>query len=493
MRNYRTSTVFCGAAGELRQNYGQAALQAECASLAPVEAQAAAELPPPNAPFVDWQLSDLGNMRIFIAQHGHRLKFNHQSGQWLIWQGTNWMADLTGEVEVFGKQTARSLLQIEPVGPWPERQKQLKFAVKSQNRRQIQDFVALARSEPQIAATASDFDRDNMLLNVRNGTLDLRNGKLRPHDRNDLITRTIPIVYDSKAACPTWLAFLAKVMASDQEMIDFLQKAVGYSLTGSTAEQAVFCPYGLGRNGKTVFMETVSSLLDGYAKRIPSESLMVRQNGGGIPNDLAMLAGARLAVASETQEGARLDESKLKEITGGDTITARFLHKEFFEFVPQFKLWIVGNHKPIIQGVDLGIWRRIRLVPFSVTIPPEEVDPQLPVKLRSELPGILTWAVRGCLAWQQAGLGLPAAVRAATVNYQNESDLLGQFLEERCRQIPGAESPVPAVYTGYRLWAEEAGLKPIAKASFTRKMSERGYLMRRSNGQTRIAGILMAA
>jgi putative DNA primase/helicase len=287
------------------------------------------------------------------------------------------------------------------------------------------------------------------------------------------------------------MRFLEQVTGGDRELMAFLQRAVGYSLTGSTQEQVLFYLFGLGRNGKTVFMETVLSLLAGYARRIPSESLMVRQHGGGIPNDMAMLSSARVACASETAEGAQLDEARIKEITGGDTIAARFLHKEFFEFKPQFKLWIVGNHRPIIKGGDLGIWRRILLVPFTITIPESEVDPALPAKLRSELPGILVWAVRGCLDWQRNGLGVPRAVVAATQDYHRESDLLGQYIAEKCRHVAGAETSTTDLYQAYRFWAEQSGLKPIAKISFGRKMSERSYPMRQSNGRTLVGGIVL--
>ncbi|MBF0098388.1 MAG: hypothetical protein HQM04_13295 [Magnetococcales bacterium] len=468
------------------------ALQASVPHVPEPEPSAVEYTPEPGTITVDRQFSDLSNAQLFAAQHHGRIRYVYGQELWLIWDGVCWRRDDTGGVVRLAKATAKSLLHQDYIGTWKEQDAALKFAVKSQNRRQLMDFIALARSEPGIATATGELDADPWLFNCANGTLDLRTGRLRPHDRRDLLTKAIQVAFDAQATCPRWMAFLERATGGDQELMVFLQRAIGYALTGSTQEQKLFYLFGLGRNGKTAFMETVLSLLVGYARRIPSESLMVRQHGGGIPNDLAMLAAARVACASETAEGAQLDEAKIKEITGGDTITARFLHKEFFEYQPQFKLWIVGNHKPIIKGSDLGIWRRILLIPFTVTVPEAEVDPALPAKLREELPGILAWAVRGCLDWQRHGLGTPRAVAAATQDYQRESDLIGQFLDERCRLTQGTESPVPAIYGSYRLWAESGGLRPVTAVSFGRKLSERGFSMRRANGQTRVAGLLLA-
>src|SRR5579884_49993 len=249
-----------------------------------------------------------------------------------------------------------------------------------------------------------------------------------------------------------------------------------HSLTGTTGERVLFVLYGAGRNGKSTFMETIHALLGDYAKVAPAEMLMARRYGGGIPNDVAALKGARFVSASETAEGRRLDETKVKQLTGGDTISARFLHAEFFTFRPQFKLWLATNHKPTVRGTDDGIWDRIRLVPFSIRIPDTEVDRELPLKLRGELSGILAWAVRGCRQWQRDGrLGEPDTVRAATAGYRAEMDVLAVFLRDRCVALSSVSVPVKDLHAAYRAWCEENGEYPLSQRELTARLKERGF------------------
>jgi putative DNA primase/helicase len=311
---------------------------------------------------------------------------------------------------------------------------------------------------------------------VQNGTLDLRTGQMRQHDRADLLTKEAPVIYDPSATCPTWEAFLTRVMGGDAELIGFLQRAIGYSLTGDTREQVIFLLYGTGANGKSTFLETIRTLLgDDYARQVRTETLTDSNRGTGPTEDLARLKGARFVSARETEEGKRLAEALIKELSGGDTLTARFLYSESFEYRPAFKLFLGANHKPVIRGTDYAIWRRIRLVPFAVTIPPEEQDQNLGAKLAAELPGILTWAVRGCLSWQKNGLGTPAAVTAATAAYRMESDVLSAFLAECCVTNPKGEVQAGPLYTAYKSWCEDNGEKWMTGQMFGRRLTDRGF------------------
>jgi putative DNA primase/helicase len=277
------------------------------------------------------------------------------------------------------------------------------------------------------------------------------------------------------------MSFLDRVLNHDESLIEFLRLAVGYSLTGDISEQCLFFLYGTGKNGKSTFIETIMALMDQYGLKTPVETLMSKQ-AEGIRNDLARLAGSRLVAASETEEGRRLNETLVKDLTGGDTITARFLHKEFFEIRPTWKIWIYGNHKPEIRGTDEGIWRRMRLIPFTVKIPDSEQDPQLPARLKEELPGILAWAVRGCLDWQQAGrLPVPAVVQSATASYRYEMDMIGTWLAEHCLVSPNVVASAKALYTSYTAWCTASGERSVSQRRFGESLTERGFARQRQN------------
>lgn len=287
-------------------------------------------------------------------------------------------------------------------------------------------MVTLAESEPGIPVLPGELDRDPWLLNVKNGTVDLRTGELRPHKRDDLITKIVPVEYDSEASCPTWLAFLNRIMDGNERLIAFLQRAAGYSLTASTQEQCFFLLYGTGANGKSVFLTTLLAVMGDYGIQAAPD-LLLAKSGESHPTEVADLFGARLVVATETEAGRRLAENLVKQHTSGDRLKARFMRQDFFEFEATFKIWLATNNKPIVKGTDYAIWRRIKLIPFTVTIPPEERDKSLPAKLRQELHGILAWAVQICLEWQKYGLNEPQEVTAATCAYRDEQDILGSW------------------------------------------------------------------
>jgi putative DNA primase/helicase len=338
----------------------------------------------------------------------------------------------------------------------------------------------LARSEPGIPSRLVDFDADGWLFNVANGTIDLRTGELRPHRREDHISNLSRIEYDKEASCELWDKFIVRVTAENRALYEYIRRFVGYLLVGDTSEQALHFLYGLGGNGKSVFCEVLLRLLGEYAVAVSPDLIMLKRHGG-IPNDVARLRGVRAALMNETTQGARFDEAKLKDLTGGDTLSARFLHQEFFDFRPTHRIVIRGNHKPAINGTDEGIWRRLRLVPFTVTIPEAERDGNLQSKLDKELPGILNWAIAGCLEWQRDGLKPPAIITDAVRAYREESDTLGRFIADACEQRPLGQVKSSVFFRRYQHYAEHAGERWIPSKDLPHEMQRRGFDWKRTN------------
>ena len=406
--------------------------------------------------------TDLANVVLLVERHGEDMKYAPERG-WFVWDGTRWVVD-----EAFAmmraKDTARQLIG-RATKEWVE---------KSQRAERLRAMLFLARSEPGIASHYCDFDANTSLLNVRNGTIDIKTGELREHCRDDLCSKIVDVHYDPDASCEEWLTFLNRVMDGNKELIGYLQRAVGYTLTGNTGAQCLFFLHGSGANGKSVFLETVKYLLGEYGLSTPMDTFTVHQRSS-IPNDVARMAGARFVAVSETADGQRLNEPLVKDLTGGDTIAARFLHKEFFDFRPQFKLWIRGNHKPQIRGSDEGIWRRLHLIPFCVRIPESERDPNLLERLKAELPGILAWAVKGCLEWQREGLKPPKEVQAAVSEYRTEMDVIGAFLAECCVEMEHCRVAARDIYRAYAEWCKSGGEHPVNQRRFGLALTERGF------------------
>lgn len=415
--------------------------------------------------------TDAGNAARLAAWFNNQITYVPEWG-WLSWDGKRWAL---GELDARSKatQTARKILGEAAIcDDRAERIALTGWSEKSQNAQRIGAMLWLA--QPLCAGKTSDFDNDQWAFNCANGTLDLRTAMLRPHNPVDRLTKISAIQYDPNAKCDTWLKFLDRVMGGNVELIKYLQRALGYSLIGGNSEQRLFFCYGNGANGKSVFIETIAAIFDEYcvATRIDT---FVQHRTGGIPNDVARLAGARLVTVSETADGQHLHEPLIKDLTGGDTITARYLHKEYFDFKPQFKIWIRGNHKPVIRGTDDGIWRRIDLIPFTVQIPEQDRDPNLLDKLRGELSGVLTWAIEGCRVWQSEGLRTPESVRVATKQYREEMDTLGLFLSEHCVVTPAATATATELWEQYKQWATDAGFNSGNQTKFGRALAERGF------------------
>jgi len=354
-----------------------------------------------------------------------------------------------------------------------------KFSRTSQNKSRVDAMVSLAQH--MLARPSNDFDVGPWLLNCVNGVVDLRTGNLLDPDRGYFMTKVCNVKYDPMAKCPKWIQFLNDVTGDNQALMDYLQRVVGYSFTGDISEHCFFILYGTGLNGKSTFIETIMALLGDYAKKAEMRSFL-NKNSDGANNDIAGLCGARFVSAVEIGRGKSLNEALIKELTGGDSISARFLFQEFFTFKPQFKILLGVNTKPKIHGLDEGIWRRIRLIPFEVKIPQEKVDKNLPKKLRDELAGILNWAIEGCLKWKKDGLGEPSKVKEATSGYRDEMNMLSQFFDDRCvlASETGGETSKPFVsvdqlFKEFLGWGLNNGVEKITKRTLGTMMSERGF------------------
>jgi putative DNA primase/helicase len=432
-------------------------------------------------PFEDWRLnfvyehtSDLGNSSWFTESRGRsEFRYLKPARTWLEWDSKRWKKDERGAALQAAKNAILDLrLRAAYHTDNAVWKRMADHAMASEKEQRLRSMLAL--SEPDLSVPITVLDADPCLLNIANGTIDLRTGALRRHSQSDHLTRLANVAFDAEAVAPRWESFLDEIFGGDSDLIRFIQRAIGYCLTGETREQVFFVLYGRGANGKSTFVETLRALLGDYSTQSAPETFLSKRTDG-IPNDLAALTGVRLVAASETQHGRRLAESLVKSVTGGDSISARFLHGEWFEYRPQFKLWLSTNYLPAISGTDAGIWRRVRLIPFNVTIAPERQDQRLGARLKAELPGILAWAVRGCLEWQSGGLGNAQAVQTATAAYRVDMDAIGRFLQEHCADDPTAETTKAALYNGYLTWSESVGERPVRKVEFGREMVERGY------------------
>lgn len=440
-------------------------------------------------------LHDLGNARRLVELHGNDLRYDATADRWRVWDGQRWALDVDGEASRRAKDTAGALLADAGQLEGDDRQKVGKHALRSMNTGPLRAMLELARTEPGIGVVAEQLDRDPWTLNVENGLLDLRTGALRDHDPGALVTKLADVTWRPDATCPTWDRFLERVLP-DPDVRDFVRRLSGYMLTGRTTEQVLPVAIGSGSNGKSVFARTLQDLLGDYAVAAPNEVLVARRNGEGPPpNALARLRGARLAVAAETEDGARMNVSIVKQLTGDDRISARELYGRHFDYTPTAKFLLSTNHRPVVADTTESIWRRLLLLPFDVTIPASQRDLELGARISRERDGVLAWAVRGCLEWQQSGLRVPDAVRAATSDYRSSSDSLGQFLDEATTSSALAWVTSAALFSAWTKWANDQGERPGAQNAFSRRLTERGYQPDRTGANsTRIwRGIGLAA
>lgn len=445
---------------------------------------------PPIVPnSADREPTDLGNAARLIRDHGVLLRFVWAWQSWLVWDTTRWEVSAARAREA-AKLMAREIYkEAAQLSDPAEQMALLKWARTSQNKQRLDAALWTAASDPRILAPVDALDADPWILNVHNGTVDLLTGELKPHDRNKLCTRLAPVPFDPSATCPTWHAFLHRIFAGDEDLIRFIQRAVGYSLTGHTSEQCVFIAWGEGANGKSTLLNTLAHVLGDYASEAAPETFTEqRRQAGQASPEIARLRGARFVTTIETGEGQRLHEALVKSATGGEKLTTRQLYGEFFEFTPAFKIWLATNHKPAIRGTDEGIWRRLRLIPFQVTIPESERDKGLPFRLLREASGILNWAIQGCLEWQRDGLSPPESVRAATHSYRLEQDALGRFLSERCVFAKHLRTPAQKLWSAWESWCREEGENVNTQNWFGRQLNRRQELKKVRMGTPAVNG-----
>jgi len=447
--------------------------------------------PEPVPEQTDTRLTDTGNAELLTNLYGNELRHDHRRRRWLLWRQHHWEPDCDGHISRLAVEAARvRYSQAENIKDLKERQRVASWAISSESRMRIDACISLARNIIPIADSGDNWDFDKMLLGVNNGIVDLETGELRPGQPDDRITMTTGVYFDPEAKCPRWEQFLTEVF-EDDELIDWLWRALGYSTSGDTTEQCIFIGHGIGANGKGVFSGALHSALGDYAYNSPFSTFELYQRAS-IPNDLAALEFKRFVSSSETNDNTRLNEARIKTISGCDPITARYLHKEYFTFYPHLKLWLFVNHKPKVIDDSFGFWRRVRLIPFTHQFTGEADDRRLGEKLRVEAPGILAWLVRGCLEWQKRGLDpIPECVKFATQEYKQESDILAGFIADRCVEHPQATVKASELYKTYKSWTESEGMREhevLTSTAFGRRIHER-YQKEKRGGTVYYHGI----
>ena len=422
--------------------------------------------------------TDVGNSQRLIAHHGQDLLYCFPWGSWLVYDGTRYAVDESGEIHRRAKQTVKGIYREAASAADDETRKALaKHAVRSESENRIQAMISLAKSEAPVMP--ADLDASPWLLNVSNGTIDLRTGELLEHRREDLLTKLAPVEYDPEASAPVWQATLERVLPSE-EVRAFFKRLCGYAISGDVSEHILPVLYGTGANGKSTILNALLEAAGEYGMQAAPDLLIAKR--GGHPTEVADLFGMRLVASIEVEDGRRLAEALVKSLTGGDKVRARKMRQDFWQFDPTHTAFLCTNHKPEIRGTDNAIWRRIRLIPFTETIPPAEQDKKLPEKLRAELPGILTWCVEGCLEWQREGLQAPAEVRKATGAYRSEMDVIGAFLRDECEESPDFKASFASVYDRYAEWCAEGGEKSETRRKFNARLKERGTFTDRRSG-----------
>lgn len=430
-----------------------------------------------------YDMTDTGNAHRLFDKFGSIIRYSYNRKKWFYWDGKVWRQDDSGEVKKLADVICDDIKREAFMEQDEKTQADLlKWANKTAGSKGKEAMIKECQHLDGIPASPDDFDAYTDYVNCQNGIINLRNGELIPHDSNFMMSKICHSEYDASGKKPElWMSFLDDITNHNRELQEYIQRAVGYSLTGSTEEQCAYFLYGIGNNGKSTFLDTIADLFGGYAANAQPETIMMKRFGdNGAGSDIARLKGARFVTSEEPTEGVRLNEGLLKQLTGGSKVTCRFLYGDEFEYTPEFKIWIATNHKPIVRGTDFGIWRRIKLIPFEVNIPKEKVDKNLKYKLRKEFPQILRWAVEGCIKWRKYGINEPGCVQEAVKEYKQEMDLLAGFIEQ-CIEIDydhDLKVPASDLFKAYSRWAKENNEFEMSSKKFfteiTKKLPEKG-------------------
>lgn len=435
--------------------------------------------------------TDMGNCDYFCDLVGSAIRYDQSRRRWLLWKTHRWEPDMLKRAEESAQTAARyrtaaamnlpkgngtnpTTGAIDPITA--ERENALRWALQCENRFRIEAVLSLAQKKTKISVqTSSGWDSDPWLLGAPNGVIDLRNGKIRPGDQQDKITKNVGVNYDPTAVCPRWEKFLEEVLSNDNELITFLRRALGYTLTGDLREDCWFGCHGAGSNGKSTMFKVLHQIFSDYGYVAPF-SLVERGHGETKRDfDIAYLQNMRFVMASETREGGVWDEERLKRLSGGDPLHAEIKHGAEFEFLPSHKLWFMFNHQPRVRDHSVGFWRRVRMIPFNVRFEGDTRDPLLDAKLAAELQGVLTWLVRACIEWQRDGLAAPTAVMEASTKYEVDEDPLGEFVAKHLR-IDGKGFQLAAAYGQYKEWCKlEHVDHPLGKNRFGTLLEPRGF------------------
>lgn len=430
-----------------------------------------------------YDMTDTGNAHRLSDRFGTIIRYSYNRKKWYYWDGKVWRVDDTGEIKKLADIICDDIKKEAFCEQDDKTQSDLlKWAARTASSKGKEAMIKECQHLDGIPAAPEDFDSYIDYLNCQNGIINLRNGELIPHDSNFMMSKICYSDYDVSDKQPElWLSFLNDITNGDKELQEYIQKCIGYSLSGSTTEQCAYFLYGMGNNGKSTFLDTIADLIGGYAANVQPETIMLKRfSGDGANTDIARLKSARFVTSEEPTEGVRLNEGLIKQLTGGSRITCRFLYGDEFEYTPEFKIWIATNHKPIIRGTDFGIWRRIKMIPFEVTIPQDKVDKNLKYKLRKEFPQILRWAVQGCIKWRNEGITEPKCVKEAVKEYKNEMDVLAGFVDECIEVDYDCKDKVMAgdLFKAYSKWARDNNEYEMSSKKFFsevgKKLPEKG-------------------